>query len=114
MIDWKRVNELRAEIGEEGFGEVVEMFLDEVEAVLTRLQNNSDPAHFEEDLHFLKGGAWNLGFRHMGALCQEGEIKAAQSAGTDIDISGVLASYGASKKAFLAGLANPASAASAA
>jgi histidine phosphotransfer protein HptB len=114
MIDWKRVNELKAEIGDDGFGEVVEIFLDEVEDVLTRLQSSPDPTHFEEDMHFLKGGAWNLGFRQMGALCQEGESKAAQGTGKDIDIGGVLASYRASKEAFLSGLSNPASVASAA
>jgi len=33
MIDWDRVVELCSEIGEEGFGEVVDLFLDEVEGV---------------------------------------------------------------------------------
>jgi hypothetical protein len=30
MIDWDRVQELRDEIGAEAFGEVVELFLEEV------------------------------------------------------------------------------------
>ena len=33
MIDWKRVRELRDEIGEEDFSEVVDLFLEEVEEV---------------------------------------------------------------------------------
>ena len=32
MIDWTRVSELRDEIGAEDFGDVVEIFLEEVEA----------------------------------------------------------------------------------
>ena len=76
MIDWGRANELLAEIGCEGFAEVVDLFLDEVEAVVLRLEIRPEPAQYEADLHFLKGGAWNLGFAEFGALCQDGERKA--------------------------------------
>jgi histidine phosphotransfer protein HptB len=104
MIDWARVNELRAEIGDDGFSEVVELFLDEVEDVIRRLSSAPDPLRFEEDLHFLKGSAWNLGFRELGQLCQAGERRAS---GGDlaIDIAEILASYGGSKDAFVRGLA---------
>lgn len=37
MIDWERVAELQSEIGADGFGEVLELFLDEVEGVVMRL-----------------------------------------------------------------------------
>ena len=66
MIDWERTNELCAEIGSDGFAEIVELFLDEVEGVVRRLSKQPDPSRFEADLHFLKGGAWNLGFAPRG------------------------------------------------
>ncbi|HQY42788.1 MAG TPA: Hpt domain-containing protein [Paracoccaceae bacterium] len=105
MIDWTRVNELRNEIGDDGFSEVVELFLDEVEEVIARLENAPDPRSFEQDLHFLKGSAWNLGFAAFGVLCQSGERRAAQGQAATVDMAAVLASYAASKDCFLAGLA---------
>ena len=61
MICWERVNELREEMGADDFQEVVGLFLEEVEEVLVRLQSNPDPAAYEQDMHFLKGSAMNLG-----------------------------------------------------
>ncbi len=104
MIDWQRVDELRQEIGNEGFAEVVELFLDEVEEVMMRLRSAPQPATYEEDLHFLKGSAWNLGFADFGALCQDGERKAAHGNASAVDIGAVLVSYGESKLAFLQGI----------
>lgn len=111
MIDWSRVNELRREIGEDGFAEVVEMFLDEVETGLARLCSATKSQTLAEDLHFLKGSAWNLGFRDFGAVCQDGERRAAAGAIGAPDISRLLDSYAMSKTAFLEGLAAAASSA---
>ncbi len=105
MIDWMRVNELRDEIGEDGFAEVVELFLDEVEEVVVRLGHAPDPRCFEQDLHFLKGSAWNLGFSAFGALCQDGERRSARGTPSAVDMGAILASYAASKDHFLTGLA---------
>ena len=105
MIDWQRVDELRQEIGDEGFAEVVELFLDEVEEVLARLRNAPSPATYEEDLHFLKGSAWNLGFAGLGALCQDGERNAGRGNTAAIDVGAILASYDESKAVFIKGLA---------
>ena len=105
MIDWTRVEELRAEIGDAGFAEVVDLFLDEVEEVVARLHAARDRTRLEDDLHFLKGSAWNLGFAAFGVLCQSGERRAAQGQAATVDMAAVLASYAASKDCFLAGLA---------
>jgi HPt (histidine-containing phosphotransfer) domain-containing protein len=104
MIDWTRVNELRLEIGEEGFAEVVELFLDEVEEVVMRLVAAGGGAAFGADLHFLKGSAWNLGFAEFGALCHDGERKVARAQGAAVDIGQLAGCYNRSKQAFLAGL----------
>ncbi len=107
MIDWTRVGELRDEIGEDSFIEVVELFLDEVEEVVARLRSTGDPDTYEADLHFLKGSAWNLGFAEFGALCQEGERSSAQGQAGGVAIGRILDCYGRSKAAFVAGLADP-------
>lgn len=71
MIDWLRMSELREEIGQDGFDEVVDVFLEEAEEVVARLLQAPFPTH--EDLHFLKGSALNLGFVAVAQLCQDGE-----------------------------------------
>jgi len=100
MIDWDRVAELREEIGSEEFGAVVELFLDEVETTLARL--GQAPGQLEDELHFLKGSAWNLGFRAFGALCQDGERLCAAGQGATVDLGAVRESYALSKQAFMA------------
>jgi HPt (histidine-containing phosphotransfer) domain-containing protein len=104
MIDWMRVDELRHEIGDDGFAEVVDLFLDEVEEVVERLPASAALGRLEGDLHFLKGSAWNLGFAGFGTLCQAGEKRAA--AGGEVDIGPILAGYAQSKAEFMAGLAD--------
>ena len=99
MIDWERVAELRSEIGAEGFSEVLELFLDEVEGVAMGLGKNR--AKLEEDLHFLKGSAWNLGFAAFGRLCQAGERACAAGHADEVDVPAVLASYAQSKAQFM-------------
>jgi len=101
MIDWERVADLRSEVGEDDFREVVELFLEEVEEVIDRLATRPDAARYEEDLHFLKGSALNLGFCHFAALCQIGEKQAAQGQAARVNIPAVLASYRESRTMFL-------------
>jgi HPt (histidine-containing phosphotransfer) domain-containing protein len=97
MIRWERVNELREEVGTEDFKEVVALFLEEVEEVIERLRVSPDASRLEEDFHFLKGSALNLGFEALGDLCQTGENKPGS-----VDVCGVVATYEASKIEFLA------------
>lgn len=104
MIDWDRVDELRSEVGPEEFPEVVELFLEEVEELIARLRTDPDPAKFEEDLHFLKGSAWNLGFAAFGTMCQIGEKLAATGRAEGVNLDHILAIYDESKKMFLARL----------
>ncbi len=101
MIDWKRVTELREEIGNDDFEEVVDLFLEEVEEVLDRLSANAHPERLEDEFHFLKGCALNLGFRDFSNLCRDGEYAAASGAASGADIPAVLASFEQSKAVFL-------------
>lgn len=97
MIDWQRVAQLRDEVGSEDFGEVVEMFLDEVEAVVMRLRH-ADQAELHRDLHFLKGSAMNLGFGALATLCQQAETTAC--AGGPVSIPALVDCYSQSKRIF--------------
>ncbi|WP_323779159.1 Hpt domain-containing protein [Leisingera sp.] len=100
MIDWPRVTELREEVGAEDFEEVVEIFLEEVEEVISKLQDG-DRSQLEQDLHFLKGSALNLGFDEFSALCLDGERKSAQGEADDVDVPAIITNFQTSKSAFL-------------
>lgn len=106
MIDWKRVAELRSEIGVPEFDEVVELFLEEVETLLARLRSDPRPELYEEDLHFLKGCSVNLGFSALARLCLLGESKASSGEAKKVDIAGILDCYEQSKATFLKGVAD--------
>ncbi|MEI4485339.1 Hpt domain-containing protein [Frigidibacter sp. MR17.14] len=102
MIDWDRVEELRSELGAEGFREVTELFLEEVEGLLDRCPNR--PERREDDFHFLKGSAWNIGFAALADICQEGERQAARGAPMAVDLGDVRRIWAESRAAFLTGL----------
>ena len=108
MIDWSRVRDLQDEIGAEDFAAVVEIFLEEVDATVTDLDRDRHACALEAQLHFLKGSALNLGFRHFSVLCQEGETAAARGNAHAIDIDRILESYRASRREFLARLSTTA------
>jgi len=77
MIALDRIDELRSEIGDEDFMEIVELFLSESEGMIDALRGATDPAEAEALLHALKGSALNLGFVELAHLCREGQGTAA-------------------------------------
>jgi histidine phosphotransfer protein HptB len=101
MIDWMHVNELRADMGD-GFDELVEVFLEEMDSAIAALDPAADPSTVSASLHFLKGAALNLGFRDFAALCDQGELRADQ--GGQVDHGPVHAVYAQSRAAFVEGL----------
>lgn len=103
MIDWPRVRELKEEVGEDGFEEVIELFLEEVEEVITKLQSG-DRSQLEQDLHFLKGSALNLGFEKFSDLCLAGERMSAAGEANSVDLAGIINAYSQSKATFLSGV----------
>jgi histidine phosphotransfer protein HptB len=104
MIDWNRVEELRSEIGPDGFAEVAEMFLEEAEATVQALISGPAPDEVEGQLHFLKGSALNLGLADLAVICQIGERKAAMGQASEVDTAAVAAVYRVSRQALLDGL----------
>jgi histidine phosphotransfer protein HptB len=106
MIDWKRVEELRQEIGADGFVEVADMFLEEAEGAVKALLSGLPSDEVESQLHFLKGSALNLGLSELAAICQDGERKAAAGYGALVDSAQVAAVYQASRMSLLGGLSS--------
>lgn len=104
MINWDRVAELREEVGEEDFEEVVELFLDEVDAEVDNLCNDQDATALASLLHFLKGSALNLGFQEFSDLCSAGERRAGQCDAGDIDVDAIRLCYQASRAEFVSRL----------
>ncbi|MFV0243884.1 MAG: Hpt domain-containing protein, partial [Qingshengfaniella sp.] len=104
MIDWARVAELRAEVGEAVFAEVIELFLEEVEAVLDRLNPALPGFQIAEKLHFIKGSALNLGFRQLSDACRGAEEIARRGGAAGPALAQVVAAYRPSREAFLDGL----------
>jgi len=100
MIDWSKVNDLRREVGEEDFDEVVALFLSEVDETLTKL--GKPGRSLEEDLHFLKGCALNLGFSEFSSLCSDRERSCTNGQDTAVDPLDVQSCYETSKVAFFA------------
>ena len=97
MIDWTQVRQLHDEVGGDDFDEVVDLFLEEVEAVIARIAAPADPRTLPDDLHFLKGSALSLGFRAFSDLCHEGETTVASA----VDTERIVQSYEVSKRVFL-------------
>jgi HPt (histidine-containing phosphotransfer) domain-containing protein len=104
MIDWKRVRELREEIGSDAFEEVLDLFLEEVESALVMLRCTSEAQGIEAQLHFLKGSALNIGFEALAEMCEENERKARAGGAANVRVTEVITGYEASKAVFLAGI----------
>ncbi len=97
MIDWKRVLEMRGDVGDAEFRPILELFLDEIETVVFRLPGN-DRDQSIADLHFLTGCARSLGFRCLSQLCERLEALAEGRALPQGCIDDVLTVYADSKR----------------
>lgn len=106
MIHWPRVNQLRNEVGADEFDEVVQIFMDEVQEVISKLREDTSRTEIEQNLHFLKGSALSLGFDRFSKLCQDGERKAAAGEGSDVNLAEIYSEFDQSRSVFEAGLAD--------
>lgn len=103
MIDWSRVRELRDEIGQDDFREVVDLFLAEVAIAIAEMKTSPPTASLRaQQMHFLKGSALNLGFRDLSRLCQAGESAALAGDVTAVTPAQIELAYSTSKADFLA------------
>ena len=104
MIDWAHIQQLEEDIGVEDFGEVVALFLAEVDEAVSGLTDGQPKSANElgPALHFLKGSAYNLGFKVFGEFCSEGETLSQNGQVSDVDIDKVVTLYNESKAVFFA------------
>ena len=100
MIDWSRIQELRDEIGADDFDDVVEIFLSEVEETIEKLDQKANAPALEQNMHFLKGAALNLGFKTLAEHCQVAESAAANGQVGQVDVDGVIRCYKQSRAIF--------------
>ena len=96
MLDWDRIAELREDVGEENFAEVLVLFVEEVAAALDALGVN-DQAALAATLHSLKGSAMNIGLSRVGALCLEGEASLRADPLASLDIAEIRSAFDASR-----------------
>lgn len=104
VIDWERVRNLREEVGDESFRDVVAVFLDEVEQVIVQFRTGLAAEQIESALHFLKGGAMILGFAELGTKCDEGERLASAGRSAEVDLPSIVQLYEASRQEFVSAL----------
>ena len=97
MICWNRVQELKEEVGEEDFAEIVSLFLEETEAALGQLREATDAEEVGALLHSLKGSALNLGFEEMSRLCHEGAGASAGGPAWPAELARILKAFEESK-----------------
>lgn len=101
MIDWAQVKSLRDDVGSDEFQEIIELFLEEVEEVITKLRDHPDITTLESDMHFLKGSALNLGFSSFSQMCLHGEKMSANGNAIDVNIPELLTCFDTSKSTFM-------------
>lgn len=99
MIDWDRVTELKAEVGEEDFAEVVQLFLDEVAEELATLGESGGAEALAARLHFLKGSALNLGLVRFSELCRTEETAAARGDPCAVELEPIRNCFAESRQA---------------
>ena len=73
LVDVTRLRALREEVGDDGYEEVLVLFLAESDEVVERLAAHAGDTPPAAELHFLKGIALNLGFDDLAALCRRAE-----------------------------------------
>lgn len=92
MLNQARITELKDEVGEDDFAEVVALFCEEVEEVLGELRETAR-TELGAKLHFLKGSAFNLGLDAVGDMCMKEEARLRNDPAASADVDGILALY---------------------
>ena len=108
MINWDQVKQLEEDIGAEDFGDVVVMFIEEVDEAVDNLRPSPtlEGEAMSSAMHFLKGSAANLGFKDFSEYCATGEKLAESGASGDVDLANVVRLYDESKQHFLSEVSN--------
>lgn len=98
-VDWDRVAELREEVGEDSFAEVLSLFLEEMDEAVDSLKAGAPDTG---KLHFLKGAALNLGLTRLAALSSDGETRLKWDPAETVPTAPLLEAYRAAKAELIA------------
>jgi len=97
MIDWQQAATLREEIGDEGFEDVLALYLQETEATLASFGRPGADA--PALLHALRGSALTIGFAALAEMC--GRLEAEARRGLPVQSAAVAGCYAMSRAIFL-------------
>ena len=100
MLNHGRIAELKSEVGEDDFAEVITLFCEEVEEMLDDLPSTSQ-SQMAAKLHFLKGSALNIGLDAVGQMCSTEEARLKNDPNTAPDITAIRSLYIASRDQLL-------------
>lgn len=105
MIDWDRIAQLKADIGEDTFPELAPVFLAELQEAMSALSANPSPGAAE--MHFIKGSALTLGFQDVSQQAAAAELGFRQDPNYRADLASLQSAFAAEHAEFLAGLDPP-------
>ena len=100
MIDWIRIDELRDEVGQDDFGDIVGVFFEEVQEALENLRRSDTVVTLLGQLHFLQGSALNLGFSNFAAICRNEENSLQKDSSHTVEIDKICGAFSSSKQQF--------------
>lgn len=103
MIDWAQLRQLEEDVGTEDLGEVVQLFLSEVDEAVAAMVADmpADASELAARMHFLKGSSYNLGFAAFGEYCARGESAALEGDTSTASRAELSSLYEKSKAEFL-------------
>ncbi len=97
MIDWKRLCEMHRELGDPDFRAILDLFLDEIEDAVMRL-DTVPPDGLGTRLHVIKGSAWTIGLAEFGRLCQSCETQVMRGRADQVRTAALTDSYAMSRQ----------------
>ena len=103
MIDASRIAELKAEIGEEDFCDIVDVFVKELDEAVVALkaEDTANRQAIADAAHFIKGSAANLGLRDLVDACALLEDAAGKKINVDSQAGDVSSIYARSRTELL-------------
>jgi hypothetical protein len=91
LLDSERIADLTEEIGEEGLADVMLMFLDEVEAEISRISLGLDDDAHAKATHFVRSGSVNIGLKALAdEASRSAEVPAPDRAASGRTMAGLL------------------------
>lgn len=90
-IDWKRIEELRGDLGADELEKILEIFLEDTAVMIAELQR-APVGELSDRIHGIKGSAQNMGFGELARLCRDAEW--ALKRGDAVDVTRFDECYG--------------------